>query len=77
MIFQDSAKNWFIKTMEYDKQEVQLLGTSFISKALIIINLSDSNKEKYTILITPDSLSNSEFRRVTVRIKMIKPDIFN
>jgi len=77
MIFQDSAKNWFIKTREYDKQKVQLLGTRFISKMLIIINLVDSNKKKYTILITPDSLPKSEFRRITVRMKMIKPDIFN
>lgn len=72
MIFQDSRKNWLIKTLTTDKQEVQLLSTSFISKLLIIMNVIDTEKNKYTILITPDSLSSTEFRRVFVRLKMTK-----
>ncbi len=72
MIFQDSRKNWLIKTIKTDKQKVQLLGTSFISKLLIIMNVIDTDKNKYTILITPDSLSSTEFRRVFVRLKMTK-----
>lgn len=69
-IFQDSNQNWFIKTAKYKKQEVILSGSSFLSNILILTNFTDSNKQHYIALITPDSLPKTEYRRLIVRIKM-------
>jgi len=70
MIYQDSAKNWFIKTNHHDNEQVHLSGSSFTSNILILINFSDTNNKKYHALITSDSLSKAEFRRLIVRIKL-------
>lgn len=70
IIYQDSAKNWFIEIIDTEKKEVNLSNTSFFSPFLILINFSDSNNKKYTVLITPDSLLSEEYRRLIVRLKM-------
>ena len=70
VIYQDSSKNWFIETIDTERKEVQLSNTSFFSQPLILINCTDFNNKKYTVLITPDSLSNAEHRRLIVRLKM-------
>ena len=70
MIYQDSAKNWFIKTNNHDKEQVFLSGSSFVSNILILINFIDINNKKYHVLITSDSLSKAKFRRLIVRIKL-------
>lgn len=69
-ISQDSAKNWLIFIKDNEQKEVELLGSSFVSNMLIIINYIDINYNKYNVIIAPDSLSSDEFRRLIVRIKM-------
>jgi len=70
----DSAKNWFIKTYDRDHEtdfkSVVLLPSSFISKALIVLNYRDNNGSHYSAIITPDSISSNEFRRLRVRLKL-------
>jgi len=70
VIYQDSSKNWFIETTNIEKKEVKLSNTSFFSWSLILINFLDFNNKKYTVLITPDSLLNEEYRRLIVRLRM-------
>jgi len=70
VIYQDSSKNWFIETTNIEKKEVKLSNTSFFSWSLILINFIDFNNKKYTVLITPDSLLNEEYRRLIVRLRM-------
>jgi len=73
MIFQDSSKNWLIETNQQAQKTVLLSGSSFISKKLILLNFIDTENKKYYTLITPDSLSESNFRHLFVRIKLRKP----
>ncbi len=77
----DSAKNWGVKLQFFKKSQdytnVILLGSSFYSNFLIILNFSDLSqnsvvKATYSVLITPDSLSKDEFRRLKVRLKTLK-----
>jgi len=74
-IQQDSAKNWFItlnsKSGETEPKSVELLPSSFISKALIVLNYRDDQRSNYGVLLTPDSNSINEFRHLTIRIKLI------
>lgn len=74
-IHQDSAKNWFItlnsNSGETEPKSVELLSSSFISKALIILNYRDDQRSNYSVLITPDSNSSNKFRHLTIRIKLI------
>ena len=69
-IYQDSAKNWFIKTLNHDYKAVSKLPSSFVSNTLIIINYIDADKNNYTSIFTPDSLSSDDYRRLIVRLKM-------
>jgi len=72
MIFQDSSKNWLIKTNNQAQKTVLLMPSSFINNKLILLNFIDSKNKKYYALITPDSLSKSDFRHLFVRIKLGK-----
>ena len=72
MISQDSSKNWLIKTNQQAQKTVLLSGSSFISRKLILLNFIDTENKKYYTLITPDSLSKSDFRHLFVRIKLGK-----
>ncbi len=71
-IYQDSAKNWSFTSNKSnkngEKMSATLLPSSFISKVLIVLNYRDSVRRKHSIIITPDSLSNNEFRRLRVRL---------
>jgi len=68
----DSADNWYLTTAKNTNLSASLLPTSFNSNILIILNYIDINNQKYSVLITPDSLSNDEFRRLQVRLKNTK-----
>ncbi len=74
-IQQDSAQNWFItlnsKLGETEPKSVELLPSSFISKALIVLNYRDDQRSTYGVLLTPDSNSINDFRHLTIRIKLI------
>lgn len=70
MIYQDSAKNWFISSHDSKRIEVQLLDSSFVSQFLMVINFIDLNKHEYPILITPDSLPKDDYRLLIVKLKM-------
>ncbi len=83
-IRQDSVNNWFILCNSYgnsqnDYVSANLLGTSFVSQYLIVINFvaqpnesHQKNKQQYTVLVTPDSLTKDEFRQLKVRLKLMK-----
>ena len=70
----DSANNWFVKTYDENHESslksVVLLPSSFISKALIVLNYRDNTGSNYSALITADSISSNEFRRLRVRLKL-------
>ena len=73
-IQQDSANNWFITTHdkghEAPPKSVILLASSFVNKYLILMNYRDNNKSYYSTIITPDSISSNDFRRLQVRLKL-------
>jgi len=69
-IFQDTANNWFITTPKYEQKPVEILPSSYIGHLLIIINFIDTDKNKYVALLTSDSLSKDDYRRLIVRIKL-------
>lgn len=78
-IRQDSAENWGLQLHSSENQDyisVALLASSFASNVLIILNFSDTSKGSlakgaYRVLITPDSVSEDEYRRLKVRLKTI------
>lgn len=74
-IQQDSTSNWFITLSGVDgksePKSVTLLPTSFISKVLIVLNYRDDNRSYYSVLLSPDSLSNNKFKHLTSRLKII------
>jgi len=72
MIFQDSSKNWLIQTNNQAQKTVLLMPSSFINNKLILLNFIDSKNKKYYALVTPDSLSKSDFRHLFVRVKLGK-----
>ena len=73
-IQQDSANNWFITTHDKDHEaapkSVILLASSFVNKYLILMNYRDINKSYYSAIITPDSISSNDFRRLQVRLRL-------
>ena len=64
--------DWSLVLRDYEKVNVSISGTSFNSNFLIILNFKNESKEQYTALITRDSVTQSEFRRLKVRIKTRK-----
>jgi len=68
----DSTNNWYLTSTNNRKIAASLLPSSFISNILIILNYIDINNRKFNIIITSDSLSKSEFRRLRVRLKNTK-----
>lgn len=69
-VSQDSAKNWIISGQSDSPIPVTLLNSSYASKLLIINNYIDYNKNKYSVVFTPDSLSIREFRHLLVLSKL-------
>ena len=68
----DSVDNWYLTTVNNAKILASLLPSSFCSNFLIILNYIDINKQKYSVIITPDCLSRDDFRRLRVRLKNTK-----
>jgi len=71
----DSNNNWSLTTRNSEKTNVSILATSFSSNLLIIFNFQDESEKQYTALITPDSLTQDEFRKLKVYIKTRKLDV--
>jgi hypothetical protein len=69
-ISQDSAKNWVIFNQNDAPIPVTLLNSTFAGKYLIINNYIDINKNKYSAVFTPDSLSVDDFRHLLVLSKL-------
>ncbi|MEE9326313.1 MAG: protein YgfX [Cocleimonas sp.] len=69
-ISQDSAKNWVIFIQNGTSIPVTLLNSTYASKYLIINNYIDINKNKYSTVFTPDSLSSHDFRHLFVLSKL-------
>lgn len=73
-IKQDSRKNWFITTFDSNNKcelkSVNLLPSSFVSEVIVVLNYQDIDLYYYTVIITADSLSTSEYRRLRVRLKL-------
>ena len=74
-IRQDSAKNWFILARGKDElKAVDLMSSSFVSNYFIILNYkpkySNYLSNKYSVLITKDSLSTDNFRQLKARLIM-------
>jgi len=73
-IQQDSVNNWFVAI--YDEgheaklESVILLASSFVSKSLIVLNYRNDSGSQYSVIITRDSISSNEFRRLQVRLKL-------
>ena len=68
-IHQDSVNNWYVVAANSAQQSALLLPSSFVSKLLIMLNYTGINNVKYSVLITPDCVSEDEFRRLRVRLK--------
>ena len=50
--------------------KVKILSASFSSNFLIILNFENDLDKQYTALITPDSVSKEEFRKLKVLLKV-------
>ncbi len=68
-IHQDSVNNWYVVAADDRQQSALLLPSSFVSKLLIMLNYAGINNFKYSLLVTPDCVSEDEFRRLRVRLK--------
>jgi len=74
-IRQDSVKNWFVLTAgESELKAVTLMPSSFVSNHFIILNYTLQNpkylSQKFSVLITKDSLAVDDFRVLRARLKM-------
>lgn len=65
---------WSLVLKNKSEQRVSILPSSFSSRFLIILNFqnTDIKKDSYSAIITPDSISIEEFRRLKVFIKTKK-----
>lgn len=70
----DSNDSWSLTLRENEKVNVSISATSFSSNLLIILNFKDEFEKQYTSLITPDSVTHDEFRKLKVYIKTKKLD---
>ncbi len=64
--------NWSLILRNNEKVNVSISGTSFSSNLLIILIFKDESKKQYSVIIIRDSVTQSEFRRLKVRIKTRK-----
>jgi len=62
----DSNDKWHINTVDKTNHSVDIVGTSYVSNSLIILNLIDDIKKEYSVLFTVDSLNIDQFRRLKV-----------
>jgi len=70
-VHQDSTKNWTIVCANQDEKEpVKLQANSFISPLIVILNFKGLNNKAYSALFVPDSLPETDFRRLRVRIRV-------
>jgi len=69
LIYQDSRTNWYLRDSANNEKNVNLLPDSFNSNYLVILNFSDNQKVKYSVLITPDSVPEDMFRQLKVALR--------
>lgn len=74
-LHKNSSDNWSLTTKIKEKINVSIINTSFSSNILIIMNFEDGSGKHFTALITTDSVSASEFRRLKVYVKTRKLNI--
>jgi len=68
----DSKNCWRILLSDAVKKDVVVSGSSFDSNFLIILNFEDMEEKYYVALITADSVTNEEFRKLKVFLKTQK-----
>lgn len=71
-ISMDSKNCWRILLSDAVKKDVVVSGSSFDSNFLIILNFEDMEEKYYVALITADSVTNEEFRKLKVFLKTQK-----
>lgn len=76
---QHADGSWSVRTVgdagHSAQHPVEILGSSFVSPFLIIVRarrLPTNGKAIFTVLIPPDSLDKTAFRRLRVRLRVIK-----
>ncbi|MCK5917089.1 MAG: hypothetical protein KAG34_01595 [Cocleimonas sp.] len=66
----NSSGDWSVITSVAKHNNIIPLDSSFSSQYLIVINFNVHKENKYTLLITKDMTTESEFRRLRVRLKI-------
>lgn len=68
-IHKNTSGHWKLKLKNGLTKDVTILTSSFVSNLLILIIFKDQSSKDYTALVTPDSVSTNEFRRLKVHLK--------
>lgn len=67
----DAADAWRLWTMTDDEIPVTLLPGSINTSWLILLHFRDEDGRFYAVPVLPDSLEAGDFRRLTVRLRII------
>jgi len=70
LISKDASSNWQIVLSNNNTERVSLDNTCYRSNFLIILNFNDVAKNNYTALITPDSVTTEEYRKLMVLLRI-------
>ncbi len=68
LIFQDTKNQWFLVNSAGEEKSVCLLPDSFYSNYLLILNFVDIYENKYSVIITPDSVPRDSYRQLKVSL---------
>jgi len=71
--WQDKAGEWFLQEKRGKIHSAQLLGNSFCSRYLVLLNFKLAEKRrKRPVIILADSLSHSMFRQLQVQLLLVR-----
>ncbi len=70
LVWQES-REWLLETSKGETVAAKLLGSSFVSPWLIVLNFEPHwGGRKWPVIILPDSTDSATFRRLSIKLKM-------
>jgi len=68
---------WHLLTKRYEQLDARLTPMSFFLNNLVVLVLRLDDGKKVSLLITKDAVNKEVFRRLKVKLTMIKPSYFS
>jgi toxin CptA len=66
--------DWYVKQKSGKESSAQLIGDSFVSLYLVVLNFQLETGKRSSLILIPGMLSEDEFRQLRIRLKLSKKD---